>query len=208
MKKRILSFVLAITLVISAIAGSAVLSGAEGVSAELKQAALSLAENITVKMQVSIASPKEGDFARVTLPGGATVSTPVAEADRYGEDYLFYAEVAVKDFAREVKLEICDNGGNPYYTATTSAKAYCEKYKSKYPNADGEFSALIAALEIYAAAAECYFKNTEAVQVTADLSAVPDAKYEGNEPDGLIHRGATLILESETTLRHYFMLFF
>ena len=206
MKKRILSFILAITIVISAISGAAVLAGAEEKSAELKQAALSLAENITVKMQVSVVSPDEGDFARVTLPDGATVSTPISEADRIGDDYLFYAEVALKDFSRDVTVEICNKDGAAYYTATTSAKAYCENYKSGYPESNGEFSDLIAALEIYAAAADSYFYKTAAVDVTADLSAVPDSETEGSEPDGLIHRGATLVLESETTLRHYFML--
>ena len=205
--KKLLSFILALAISVSAILGASVVVGAEANTASLKDTALNLAENITVKMQVSISSPAAGDYALVSVPGNKpAVKTLIADADRYGDDYLFYAEVAVKDFANAIKLEICDKNGNAYCTEYTSAKAYCEKYMELYP--DGEFVSLIDALILYADAADRYFDASKSAgaAMTANLSGVPEVTTEGEMPDGIYHRGATLVLESETTVRHYFVI--
>ena len=202
MKNRIISLILALTLAVSAILGCAVFVGAEGSGAKLKNTALNLAENITVKMNVSVDAPTEGDYARVTLPNGKTLDTLLSDAERYVNGYIFDAKVAVKDFSKDIKLEIFrKDATEPFYTEFTSAEAYCESYKEKYPS--GDFIGLIAALELYAAAAAAYFDGGEPVSVEADIPE-SEAKIGGTLPDGLTHYSATLLLESETTVRHYF----
>ena len=198
MKNRIISFILALTLVVSTILGAAVFAGAEGSDAEYKGTSLNLAENITVK--VKVATAKTVKSARITVDGAEAVTVPAEKIAKSGDDYLLEAEVAVKDFAKNVKFELIGEDGAAFFEKVTSAKAYCDVYK------EGEFSGLLAALEVYAAAAAAYFDGAAAVSVNADLSGVADASASGEMPAGISHRSATLVLESETTVRHYFTL--
>ena len=198
MKNRIISFILALTLVASTIFGATVFAGAEGSDAEYKGTSLNLAENITVK--VKVATAKTVKSARITVDGAEAVTVPAEKIAKSGDDYLLEAEVAVKDFAKNVKFELIGEDGAAFFEKVTSAKAYCDVYK------EGEFSGLLAALEVYAAAAAAYFDGAAAVSVNADLSGVADASASGEMPAGISHRSATLVLESETTVRHYFTL--
>lgn len=198
MKNRIISYILVLALVVSTILGTAIFVGAEGSDAEYKGTALNLAENITVKVQV--ATTKTVKSARITVDGAAAVTVPAEKIAKSGDDYLLEAEVAVKDFTKDVKFELIGEDGASFFEKVTSAKAYCDVYK------EGEFSGLLAALEVYAAAAAAYFDGAAAVNVDADLSGVADAAASGEMPEGISHRSATLVLESETTVRHYFTL--
>ena len=210
MKKRILSLVVTLVLAVSVLLGASLTSSAaEGDG--LKDSAISLAENVTLKMEVAIAALTDGAYAKISVPckDGVKVDTTqlVATAPKAGDNYVFYAEVAVKDLAKNVTIEICNADGTTLVAAaTTSALAYCNKYLTDY--ATGEFVGLVNALKAYANAADHYFdaaKNADDA-VVADFSGVEEAKMEGTLPEGITHRSATLLLESETTIRHYFQL--
>ena len=206
MKNRILSFVLALALIASTILGTAIFAGAENTDG-LKKTAISLAENVTLKMEVAIAEPSEGAYAKIIYPNGTVDDTQlVANAPMNGDNYVFTAEVAVKDLEEIIIIEICDKDGNAFIEDATSAIEYCSTYKELYPN--GEFLDLIEALKAYSEAAKIYFDEnaTAPAAAAADFSAVADVKTAGTLPAGLTHRSAALLLESETTLRHYFEL--
>ena len=205
MKKRILSLVVTLVVAVSVILGVSIFASAEN-SDGLKQSAISLAENVTLKMEVAVAAPTDGAYAKITLPNGEVDATQlVASAPKNGDNYVFFAEVAVKDLAKDVTIEICDKDGATLVApATTTALAYCDAYTAQ----GGEFNALVGALKDYANAADYYFdySKTAEAAANADFSAVADVATSGKLPEGLTHRSATLLLESETTIRHYFEL--
>ncbi len=207
MKKRIFSLVVTLVLAVSLVIGAAVFASAD--EDGLKNTALNLAENVTIKMDVAIATPEDGAYAKITLPDGTVDKAQlVANAPKTADgNYTFTAAVAVQDLAADVKIEICKADGTTLVAeAATSALAYCEKYMTENPQ--GEFVPLINALKAYADAAKLYFdeeKNAESANQT-DLSAIADMATAGTLPAGLTHRSATLLLESETVIRHYFEL--
>ena len=203
MKKRIFSLLVTLVVAVSVILGVSIFANAAETDG-LKGSAISLAENVTLKMEVAIAEPTDGAYAKITLPGGAVDATQlVAAAPKNGDNYVFFAQIAIKDLAEDVTIEILGTDGSTLVAAaTTTALAYCNAYT------EGEFLGLVGALKAYANAADVYFdKEATADEVaTADFSAVADVAFAGTLPAGITHRSATLLLESETTIRHYFEL--
>lgn len=203
MKKRIISLLVTLVLAISVVIGVSVFANAESTDG-LKSTAISLVENVTLKMEVAIAAPTEGAYAKITLPDEKVDATQlVATAPKKGDNYVFTAEVAVKDLADDVTIEICNADGTTLVAAaTTTALAYCNSYT------EGEYLGIVNALKAYAVAADAYFDKDKTADSapTADFSKVADVVTSGTLPAGLTHRSATLLLESETTIRHYFEL--
>ena len=203
MKKRIFSLLVTLVVAVSVVLGISIFASADN-SDGLKSSAISLAENVTVKMEVAIAAPTENAYAKITLPGGNIDTTQlVATAPKNGANYVFTAEVAVKDLADDITIEILGADGSTLVAAaTTSAIAYCDAYT------EGEFLGLVGALKAYAEAADYYFDYSKTAESApaADFSAVADMTTKGTLPAGITHRSATLVLESETTIRHYFEL--
>ena len=105
MKKRILSLVVTLIVAVSVILGVSIFASADNADG-LKQSAISLAENVTLKMEVAVAAPTEGAYAKITLPNGQVDATQlVATAPKNGDNYVFFAEIAVKDLAKDVTIE-------------------------------------------------------------------------------------------------------
>ncbi len=208
MKKRIFSLAVTLVLAVSLVIGATMFANAEETDG-LKNTALNLAENVTIKMEVAIATPEDGAYAKITLPDGTVDTTQlVANAPKTAAgNYIFTAAVAAQDLASDVKIEICKADGTILVAeAATSALAYCNAYVSA--DANGEFVPLVNALVAYAEAAKYYFDANLNAEIGAatDLSSIADAKVEGKLPAGISHRSATLLLESETVIRHYFEL--
>ena len=207
MKKRIFSLLVTLVVAVSVILGVSLFANAAETDG-LKSSAISLAENVTLKFEVAIAEPTEGAYAKIMLPGDKVDTTQlVAAAPKSGDNYVFFAEVAIKDLEEAVLIEICNADGTTLVDAEgTTAYDYCEEYVEK--NATGEFVDLIFALVDYSDAAKAYFDKDANVDsaATADFSKVADVAFAGTLPAGITHRSATLLLESETTIRHYFEL--
>ena len=204
MKRRI-SLIVTVLLAAFVILGAQLVASAEDTPTFLNSS-LDLSGGITLKMECKVPNPTEGAYARITLPNGTVdESQLLSDAERNGDNYVFSVAIPAKDYAKDVKLCICDGDGNAILAqTTTSAKAYCEKYTELYEN--GLFSNLITALDKYAEASEYYFDaslNYENATDT-DLSSVADMAISGTLPEGVVHRSATLLLESEITVRHYF----
>ena len=203
MKKRIYSLLITLVAAVSVVLGTSIFASADN-SDGLKSSAISLAENVTLKMEVAISAPSDGAYAKITLPNGDVDTTQlVATAPKNGDNFVFFAKVAVKDLAKDVTIEICNVDGSTLVAAdTTSALAYCDAYT------EGEFTALVGALKAYATAADVYFDEDKTADSApaADFSKVANIVTSGTLPAGITHRSATLLLESETTIRHYFEL--
>ena len=196
MKKRILSIVLMLALAFSLAIGTAVISNAAAGDASI---ALNLAENITV--QVKFESWADTAASAVIQIDERTPATVIPVKDGY--DAIVEIPVPVKDLDADVKVTLYTADGVVLAEKTVNAAAYCESLAG-----DATYGALVEALKAYSAVAKSYFAN-DGTLVAPD--ADPDFgestyKTEGTLPAGLTHDSATLILESETTIRHYFLL--
>ena len=208
MKRKLLTLFAVAIMTVTAILGITLIGSAEENADGLKNTSLNLAENVTIYMEVAISDAPDGAYALIELPDEAgTVKQLVSEAAMNGENYIFTAEIAIKNLADDVSFTVYDAENNELVpTTTTSAIAYCENYLDTLP--DGEFAFLVEALMAYADAAKLYFgeEEFEGEADVADLSDVDDVVISGTIPAGLTHRSASLLLETETVIRHYFAL--
>ncbi len=127
---------------------------------------------------------------------------PVDKPEKTDGLYKFTCKVAAKDMAKDIEFYINDD-----VKATVSVSDYLTELK----NTEGEdtpLANLVTAMKTYGTAADKFFNggNVNPVDsVTADnLSAYTFTKNDA--PEGISYYGSSLILKSETTVRHYFQL--
>ncbi len=217
MKKKLLSVALLLAIaLVSVFAVSASADSSENDDG-IKSASVNLAENITVNIAVKITDAPSDAYAVIRLPSGVTDrSQTVAAAPTVTVDtasgavscYVFTAKVPAKHVDAEISLRILsESGGVVLPEMTTSAAAYCENYIKEYGET-GTYSDIVGALTDYSKAAKAYFGLTsEAAGLgEGDFSNISDVRTEGTIPSALKHISASLLLESETTIRHYFSL--
>ena len=208
MKRRIFSLLITLVVAVSVVIGvSLTANAADEPKDGIVNSSISVAENVTLIMEVAVAEPAEDAVATITLPDGTITTVPLAEAKMSSGNYLFFAEVAIKDVANDVTITI-PRKDESNLEVTTTALAYCEQYLADTEQI--EFNGLVEALKAYATAAAYYFdevkNNAPAVTDEPDFLGVADAIKGGTLPAGIKHRSVTLFLESETTIRHYFEL--
>ena len=125
--------------------------------------------------------------------------------------YKFTCNVAAKDMAKDIEFYINEN-----VKATVSVKAYLEKLKERSESSSQteetvKLVGLIDAMETYGNAANAFFSNGTVAEVTevAD-NACESFEFtkaaEQDVPSGISYYGSSLLLKSETTVRHYFKL--
>ena len=204
MRKRILSVLLTLVLALSVVLGITLFASAEGEKTGITAGQINVAEN--VKMTVAITAPEGATKMTVTVPGKEPVTVAVAAT--------YTAEIAIKDIAQDLTIAFANDADEPiacddsaysvvdyitdYTTATDSEITGAADYE--------KLKALALALEIYGRAAKAYFAGET---MPTDVPAITDASIaaaaaSGTLPEGLTHEAITLILESETTIRHYF----
>ncbi len=177
---------------------------AEELSDGIVGSSITMAENIQLAVQIRITN-SNAKFVEVVAPGCESAVYSIEDLPHNANIYLLCTDIAVKNANDDIIYRILDNNYEVLLIQSTSVLNYCQNYKSSYP--DGIYSKLVDALVAYANASEKYFDRSESDEaVVADFSSIPDAVFSGTLPTGLIHRSATLIIESETTLRHYFVL--
>ena len=162
-------------------------------------------------MNLGAAINPEEAVMKFTLPDGSTQQVTGVSTDK---GYQYTCEVAAKEMTKEIKAQVVagDAVSKEY---TYSVKEYADSIlgdEGRY----GEVIPLVKAMLNYGAYAQTYFVyNTEApanaglsdtdvsdVTATTLIGFAKDAQ--SNEIAGLA--GASLILESETTLKLYFTL--
>ncbi|MGN1087349.1 MAG: hypothetical protein ACI4Q5_09955, partial [Porcipelethomonas sp.] len=138
---------------------------------------------------------------------GTEVTIP--EKDENGL-YKFTYEVAAKDMEQDIVFYI-----NGEEKAKVTVKAYLEGLKASSESGSQteetvKLVELVKSMETYGNAASAFFGNgtvaTPAEEVTAEnLSGYSFTKNE-TFPEGISYYGSSLLLKSETTVRHYFKL--
>lgn len=155
----------------------------------------------------------EHAYMRFTLPNGQTQQIPVLDAktDQVDEGtyYVFTCRVAAKEMTSEITAQICTDTlqGSVYsFTVQDYAKYICNN-SAEYST---EAAALAEAMLQYGAYAKAYFEGTALAPtaamevVTADTLSELMPGSSGTLPEGITYYGTTLLLESNTVLRHYF----
>ena len=124
---------------------------------------------------------------------GTEVTIP--EKDENGL-YKFTYQVAAKDMDNKIQFTVGDK-----IDVTVSVSDYLADL-SKTDNES--LKNLADSMSVYGDAANAYFSGeTVAEQTVTDDLSVYDFTV-GTMPDGISYYGSSLILESETTIRHYF----
>ena len=145
-----------------------------------------------------------------TLPNGRTVEVNIDDSiyDQDTKAYKIPCQVPAKDIGKTVRLHIVLADGTKSIDYTHSV----EKYLNSMVNYTKEKD-IVSALTHYGNAANAFFSNgsvvetSEMTDITADTMVDYKATSNGtdNLPEGITYKNTSLILESETTLRHYFI---
>ena len=199
----------------------------DGVGARLIGHTLSLEGNIGVNFYMDLEdSVANSDTAYMyfTIPGDivtyqtvyvneqSDASLPHAETKEVGGKtyYVFPCSVAAKEMTSDITAQIIDGDdhGDSY---TYSVKEYAD-YLLEHADDKGtdeekayyDAAPLVEKMLQYGAYAEEYFENTEKLDNLEDVNINIAAPEIGTFPEGTTFEGATLSLESETTLSLYF----
>lgn len=189
----------------------------------LYSASVSLDGDIGLNFYMELADEvvaDSGAYVQFTLPDGngktriekAYVKDAVTRTVEEVTQYRFSCHVAAKEMADEVKLQLITTDSGEGAEFTYSVKAYAMAALAN-PNKSDEIKTLMKAMLNYGAKAQEYFSYNEehlandeldsADKVIAGLENYENYKYEiaGNLPEGMKLYSATLILESETTIK-------
>lgn len=189
----------------------------------LYSASVSLDGDIGLNFYMELAdevAADSGAYVQFTLPDGngktriekAYVKDAVTRTVEEVTQYRFSCHVAAKEMADEVKLQLITTDSGEGTEFTYSVKAYAMAALAN-PNKSDEIKTLMKAMLNYGAKAQEYFAYNEehlandeldsADKVITGLENYENYKYEiaGNLPEGVKLYSATLILESETTIK-------
>lgn len=182
----------------------------------LSGVSLSLSGNIGVNFFMELSNGTVNDenaYMQFTLPNGDKTQVKVSDAEIKQENenmyYVFSCEVSAKEMDSKITAQIItsDNKGKVY---EYSVKEYADSVSENPDGFDDKTLKLVNAMASYGDYAKAYFggeslaATEEMNAVTADIFAGYEKQEQGKLPDGITYYGSSLILESNTTLRHYF----
>ena len=139
---------------------------------------------------------------------------PVSEGEIRSQDgseyHVFSCNVAAKDVSQPIQASIYLSDGTLMGAFTYSVEEYVA-YMTEHPDAySAESVALAQAMLQYGEYAKAYFngdalaETAEMQNITADTLSGYVMTKSGTLPEGITYYGSSLLLESETTVRHYF----
>ncbi len=187
---------------------------------EWKSISASLGGNIGLNFYVKLSADlvnEPSTFVRFTY-AGKTVDVPMSEAvisDKGGETrYRFTLRLSSKQMGEQVTAQVMTADGAVGAAVTKSVADYCNYILGNNP--DEKTAALMKAMLNYGAAAQVLFdyKTEElanaglddADKVLAEVDASAWAHTKSGSVEGITVNSATLLLDSETTIRIYFTL--
>ena len=204
-------------------------------AAKVVARSISLNGDIAVNFYLSLddrVKTADGSFIRFTYPNGTTQD--IAASTLSGtkplnvngvtvDCYVVSINVAAKEMADVVKLEVF-YGGEEIEENSYTVKQYAETIIKNGNNSfkENEIAVATAMLNYGANSQKVFNYNTDNLAnsgLTDEQKNVSDVtestfsntdyltyKYSSAKIDGLTYQGTSLLLESETTLRHYFKL--
>ena len=185
--------------------------------ARLQGSSITLDGTIGVHLYLSL-SPEVADdagaYLELRLPGREKCVLPVSKGEIRSQDgseyHVFSCSVAAKDVSQPIQASIFCSDGTLMGAFTYSVEEYVA-YMTEHPDAySAESVALAQAMLQYGEYAKAYFdgdalaETAEMQNITADTLSGYVMTKSGTLPDGITYYGSSLLLESETTVRHYF----
>lgn len=185
---------------------------------KVKQYSLSLNGAIEVNLYVEL-TPEiladENAYMKFTLPDGTITNVKVKDALQQGVYYIFPCKVAAKEMTDEIKSKmIVGNKEGKVYTY--SVKSYADYILNNAGQYKDVVTQLMKALLNYGAASQELFEyNTDNLANASlsdkdkalgniDFSPYRYSLVKNSSVTGITCSSSALILESETTIRHYF----
>ena len=183
--------------------------------AKFSGATLSLGGNIGVNFHMELDDSVVNDknaYMHFTLPSGNTTKVMVSDAIMKNENsrtyYVFTCEVAAKEINDDITAQMIFGDGTASEEYSYSVKEYSDSIlNSDYSD---ETKTLVKKILDYGKYAKAYFSGgnltttSEISSVTADMLSDYTMKSIGTLSNGITYYGSSLLLESETTVRHYF----
>ena len=186
------------------------LAVSDGIGEKLAGYTLSLEGNIGVNFHMQLSEKvltEANAYMNFKLGGKETVKIPVKNATYVEETdcYVFKCTVPVKDMDTEIKAQIVLSDGCKGSEYTYTVKKYIDYIFDNSGSYTKEIK-LVEAMSNFGDYATAYFAGEtidEIPEVTeeelADLAA-----YKGTFPEAGSYYGSSLLLKSNTILRHYF----
>lgn len=191
----------------------------ETIPAKFSGATLSLAGNIGVNFHMELDDSVINDadaYMQFILPNGDTSKVMVKNSQKKDDNgktyYVFSCEVAAKEMSDTITAQIIRGNGK---SASIKFNYSVEEYTNYIEEHPSEFDTkaieLVEAMIDYGNYASAYFDDSVDAEATAEMKKVTEntlsdfaIKFNGTLPTGVKYYGSSLILESNTTLRHYF----
>ncbi len=160
---------------------------------------------VDIKQGVDITGAK----AIVKVPDGTISEWTDFQKDSATGYYKFCCQVPAKDISGNVTFQIVLKDGRSGTEYTYSVDNYL-KAMANEPEKYEKEQKVVAALSSYGSSAQQFFAGqnvaeTEEMQaITATTLEESKATIANTPPEGITYNGTSLILESNTTIRHYF----
>ena len=160
--------------------------------------------NFYMELDESIVNDS-GAYMKFTFPNSDTQKVTIGKPNDDGY-YVFSCDVTAKEIADTITAQMItsDGEGTVYEYSVKEYADYITSHSNDYYD---DTINLVEAMMNYGNSAKSYFSNEE----TTDISDVTEknlTEFEKDEtgtlPDGMEYYGSSLLLESETTVRHYF----
>ncbi|MDE6664728.1 MAG: hypothetical protein K2K14_00845 [Ruminococcus sp.] len=190
----------------------------DGIGARLAGHSISLDGNIGLNFYMELDESVVADenaYMQFTLPNGHIQAVNISQAKTSEVDekqyYVFPCKVAAKEMSDTITAQIItSNGEGTAYEYSVMEYANCILMNSgKY---DSKTVALVREMLYYGEMAREYFNpvllepisDSYLDKVTAEILKKFEKQTSGTLPDGIEYYGSSLLLESRTTVRHYF----
>ena len=193
----------------------------DGIRTEVAGYTLSLEGNVGVNFHMllgdEVLAPEANAYMSFALNGKEALKVPVADAEISTVDgndyYVFKCTVPVKDMDTEITAQIILADGRKGLEHTYKVQKYID-YISKNKDEFQNEIALVETMSDFGDYASAYFAD-ESVEGTPALPTLPElttedlTKLENNKgvitkDEDSIYYGSSLLLKSDTILRHYF----
>ncbi|MCM1315831.1 MAG: terpene cyclase/mutase family protein [Muribaculaceae bacterium] len=183
--------------------------------AKFSGATLSLGGNIGVNFHMELDNSVVNDknaYMQFTLLSGNTTKVMVKDSQKKNENgrtyYVFTCEVAAKEINDDITAQMIFGDGTASEKYSYSVKEYSDSILNG--NYTDETKTLVKKMLDYSKYAKAYFSGgnltitSEINAVTADTLSDYTMKSTGTLSKGITYYGSSLLLESKTTVRHYF----
>ncbi|MBR5565556.1 MAG: glycoside hydrolase N-terminal domain-containing protein [Roseburia sp.] len=152
----------------------------------------------------------ENAYMNFKLGGKDYMQVPVADATEKEVDgttyYVFKCTVPVKDMETEITGQIILSDGRTSSEFKYTVKDYADKITSGAVSSPEETVALVEAMSNFGDFATSYFAEGT-LEETEEMKAVTAEtldEFKAEGPENSIYYGSSLLLKSNTILRHYF----